>query len=344
MKALVTGATGFIGGRIAQSLRERGDEVRGLVRDPGKAGALRSQGVELAQGDMEDLPSLTRAVEGVDRVYHTAAVVGDWPDVAHTKRVNVDGTRALLEASVAAGVTRFIHISSLAVYGNKHHHGTDESAPYKYGDTYTDAKIESELVVRAFQDAGKIETVRLRPGFVYGPGDRLLIPKISEALREGKFMFVGDGSKQMNCIYIDDLGDISLLAGDAPQANGQAYNVTDGTQTKLRDFITFIANALNLPVPTRKVPPVIAVAGCYGSEYLARALGVKKAPLMNISRLRFLYYNQYYSIDKAKRELAWTPKFTYREGLPPTLAWATGKTQTNELLSGAKDPAITDVR
>jgi 2-alkyl-3-oxoalkanoate reductase len=328
MLTLVTGATGFIGGRIALALRERGLEVRGLVRDPQKAAFLREQGVELAQGDMEDVASLRRALEGVERVYHTAAVVGDWPDPAHTRRVNVDGTRELLEASVAAGVRRVVHISSLAVYGNKHHHGTDESAPYRYGDTYTDAKIESELVVNAFQQAGKIETVRLRPGFVYGPGDRLLIPKIREALLGKKFMFVGDGSKQMNCVFIDDLADVALLAGDTPQANGEAYNVTDGTDTPLRDFVGVIARSLNLPLPTRQVPPVIAVAGCYTSEYVARWVGVKQAPLMNISRLRFLYYNQYYSIDKARQELGYAPRFTYREGLPLTLAGATGSSPT----------------
>ncbi len=334
MLTLVTGATGFIGGRIAQVLSARGDEVRGLVRDPGKAGALRELGAQLAAGDMEDHDSLIKAVQGVERVYHTAAVVGDWPDPDHTRRVNVEGTRALLEASVAAGVKRFVHISSLAVYGNRHHRGTDESAPFRYGDTYTDAKIDSERAVLAFQAAGKIETVRLRPGFVYGPGDRLLIPKIREALRDNKFMFVGDGSKQMNCVYIDDVGDIALLAGDAEVANGQAYNVTDGTQTPLRAFITFIAESLGLPVPTRRVPPPLAVAGCYTSEYVARLLHVKKAPLMNISRLRFLYYNQYYSIEKARRELGYAPRFTYREGLPPTIAWATGQPQPQPVARG----------
>jgi nucleoside-diphosphate-sugar epimerase len=328
MLNLVTGASGFIGGAIARALHERGDQVRGLVRDPEKAGALRALGIELVQGDMEDVASLKRAVEGVDCVYHTAAVVGDWPDPAQTQRVNVDGTRELLEASVAAGVRRFVHISSLAVYGNRHHHGTDETAPYRHGDTYTDAKIDSELVVRAFQDAGKIETVLLRPGFVYGPGDRLLIPRLREAISSGQFRFVGDGTKQMNCVYIDDVADIAVKAGTAPDAVGQAYNVTDGTDTKLRDFIALIAGAFNLPMPTRKVPPAVAVVGCYASEYGARLLRVKKAPMMNISRLRFLYYNQYYSIDKARRELGYAPRFSYREGLPITIAWATGEPVT----------------
>src|SRR5579871_6140291 len=112
MLNLVTGASGFIGSRICLTLLERGHEVRGLVRDPHKAAELRSRGVDLVQGDMQDAQSLRTAVDGVECVYHTAAVVGDWPDPAHSKLVNVEGTRSLLEASADAGVRRFVHISS----------------------------------------------------------------------------------------------------------------------------------------------------------------------------------------------------------------------------------------
>ena len=115
---------------------------------------------------------------------------------------------------------------------------------------------------------------------------------------------------------------LAFVAGTSLAANGRAYNVTDGSRTPLRDFVGFITNALGMPMPTRHVPPLLAVIGCYGSEYGARLLGVKSAPLMNISRLRFLYYNQYYSIEKAKRELGYAPHYSYREGLPPTMAWS----------------------
>src|SRR6476659_8709822 len=98
MTTLVTGASGFIGSRLATALLERGDRVRGLVRDPGRAKDLGDRGVELVQGDMTDVDSLKRAVAGVERVFHTAATVGDWPDPAESHRVNVDGTRDLLQA------------------------------------------------------------------------------------------------------------------------------------------------------------------------------------------------------------------------------------------------------
>jgi 2-alkyl-3-oxoalkanoate reductase len=322
MLTLVTGASGFIGNRIALALVERGDGVRGLVRDPGRADMLRERGVALAQGDMTDPAALRRAVEGVECVYHTAAMVGDWPDRAQAREVNVEGTRRLLQACVDARVRRIVHLSSCAVYGNRHHRGTDESTAFRYGDTYTDAKIDSERAVLSFTGRGGLETVRLRPGFVYGPGDRMLIPKLLDALTTGKFAYIGNGGKEMNCVYIDDVARIALLAGAKKEASGQAYNVTDGSRTSLRDFITFIVERLKLPAPTRRVPPPLAIMGCYVSEYLGRLLGVKKAPLLNISRLRFLYYNQFYSIDKARRELGYAPAFGYREGLPPTFEWA----------------------
>jgi len=321
MRTLITGATGFVGSRLADALIERGHDVRGLVRDVDRAGALRARGVEVVQGDMTDAGSLRHAVEGVEQVFHTAALVGDWPDPAEIRRVNVEGTRSLVESARDAGVRRMVHFSSLAVYGNRHHRGTDESAAYRYGDPYTDAKIDSERAVLQAAERGDIEAVCLRPGFVYGPGDRTLVPKILDALSSGKFVFVGDGSKQMNCVYVDDVVDAALLGSASGAANGRVYNITDGSIPALREFIGFIADYTGLARPTRHVPPAIAVVGCYTSEYVGHLLRVKRAPLMNISRLRFLHYNQHYSIARARAELGYSPRFTYREGLPPTLDW-----------------------
>ncbi len=325
MKVLITGATGFMGARLAAAALERGDSVRGLVRDLDRAADLRAAGVETVQGDMLDSDSLGRAVQGVDCIFHTAAVIGDWPDRELSRRVNVEGTRQLVSLAIDAGVRRVVHFSSLAVYGNQHHRGTDESAPYRYGDIYTDAKIDSERAVFELARDGAIEAVSLRPGFVYGPGDRTLIPKILEALGDGKFMFVGDGSKQMNCVYVEDVVQAAMLASVASGVSGHAYNVTDGQIPPLKEFIGFIAEYCELPMPTRHVPPALAVAGCYASEYVGHLVGVKQAPLMNISRLRFLYYNQAYSIERACAELGYAPRFTLREGLPPTLEWFTGR-------------------
>ena len=319
--SLVTGGSGFVGNRLARALVERGDRVRALVRDPAGSADLSALGVELVQGDMTDEASLRRAVEGVDRVFHTAAVVGDWIDRRQAAEVNVEGTRRLLEAAVAAGVTRAVHVSSLSVLGTKHHHGTDESAPYVYGDPYTDTKIDSERVALEFAAEGRIEVVVIRPGFVYGAGDNHVLVPLVERLRGGGFAFIGDGGKELNTVYIRDVVRAALLADETPGAAGQVYNITDGRNTTIREFVTFIAEYLAIPPPTRQVPVPVAKAAAVLMESVWRAVGAKNPPPLNKSRLRFLYYNQGYSIEKAQRELGYEPQVGYREGLPPALDW-----------------------
>src|SRR3990170_2888497 len=191
--SLVTGGSGFVGNRLARALIERGDRVRALVRDPARAADLSALGVEVVQGDLTDEASLRRALEGVDRLFHTAGLVGDWIDRRQAVEVNVEGTRRLLAAAVEAGVTRAVHVSSLSVLGTRHHHGTDESGPYVYGDPYTDTKIDSERVALEFGSGGRIEVVVIRPGFVYGAGDNHVLAPLVERLRSGGFVFVGDG-------------------------------------------------------------------------------------------------------------------------------------------------------
>ncbi len=322
MPILVTGATGFIGGHLARALLKRGDEVRALVRNEDLARPLRDAGVHLAMGDLGDIETLRHAVKGADAVYHCAALVGDWLDPAEARRVNVEGTDNLLAACAAAGVRRLLHFSSLSVLGSRHHFGTDESAPCVYtGDVYPDSKIDSERRVMEAAQRGSIEAVILRPGHVYGPGDRQLLPRLLDNLASGRFAYIGDGSKHLNNLYIKDLEQASFLAEGKPEAVGQAYNLTDGSQTRLDEFVTFIAEYLGMPAPTRRFPPPAAWLACYGLEFWSRMTRATAPPLLNRTRMKFLYFNQDYSIEKARRELGYTPRYTYREGLPPTLDW-----------------------
>jgi nucleoside-diphosphate-sugar epimerase len=318
----VTGATGFIGGRLVDSLVEEGHKVRVLVRRPEGSPLLQRDGVEPVQGDLGDPAGLEDAVRGAERVFHCAGLVGDWLTHADARRINVEGTRALLSACTAGGVERVVHLSSLSVYGLGQHRGTDESAPLRYsGDAYIDSKIDAERMVRVAADRDGLQVVIVRPGFIYGPGDLRFLPKLLDALGKRQFVYVGDGTKLLNLSYVDDVARGMLLAAGDPQAAGQAYNLTDGTETSLRAFVEGLCDSLGIPPPTKKIPPPVAFAAAHGVERLARARKAKEAPRLTVGRMRFLYYNQHYSGDKARRELGYTPQFTYREGIPPTLAW-----------------------
>lgn len=322
MISFVTGGTGFIGQRVVTALVQAGHKVRVLARDPSRARGLDLPGVELVQGDLGQPASLDDALVGAQRVFHCAAQVGDWLRPEETWRVNVEGTRALLAACVTAGVERVVHLSSLSVYGLCHHHGTDESAPHRYsGEAYIDSKIDAERMVRVFMDKAGPEIVILRPGFVYGPGDQRFMPRLLDALARRQFVYIGDGSKVLNISYVDDVAQAAVLAGATVAAAGNAYNLTDGTETSLRTFVEFICQELGIPAPKRQLPPPVAWAVCRGVEAVARARRAPEAPRLNRGRMRFLYYNQRYCIGKARRELGYHPRYTYREGLPLTLAW-----------------------
>jgi len=321
MRCFVTGATGFIGSRLVDSLVGAGYEVRALVRDPTRAATLERAGVSPVIGDVAEPAGLAEALSGAQRVFHCAGLVGDWLDHDEARRVNVDGTRALLSASAAAGVERFVHLSSLSVYGLGHHRGTDESAPLRYsGDAYIDSKIDAERMVRVWAGRDGPDCVIVRPGFVYGPGDRRFLPKLLDALARRRFVYVGDGSKLLNLSYVDDVATALLLAGSVPAAAGRAYNIVDGTETSLRDFVEFLCDRLGLPAPTRRIVVPMGQAAAWAAETLARARRRPEAPRLSRGRLRFLAYNQHYSGVRATGELGYRPRFTYREGLPPTLA------------------------
>jgi nucleoside-diphosphate-sugar epimerase len=324
MITFVTGATGFIGGRLVESLVETGHKVRVLVRDPARAAAagLDRPGVELVRGDLAQPAGLAEALSGASRVFHCAGLVGDWLRPDDAQRVNVEGTRALVAACAEARVERFVHLSSLSVYGLGQHRGTDESAPLRYsGDAYIDSKIDAERMVRVLAGRDGPEFVILRPGFIYGPGDRRFLPKLLDALARRQFVYVGDGAKLLNLSYVDDVATAMLLAASVPAAAGGAYNIVDGTETSLRAFVEFLCQRLGLAAPTKRIPPPVGFAACYAAEAVARLRRATEAPRLSRGRMRFLYYNQHYSGALAERELGYRPRFTYREGVAPTLAW-----------------------
>lgn len=322
MLCFVTGGTGFIGGRLVDALVEQGHKVRVLVRRPEGSPELHQAGVELVHGDLGDRARLEEAIAGAEWVFHCAGLVGDWLTQDDARRVNVEGTRDLLAACAASGADRVVHLSSLAVYGLGQHRGTDESAPLRYsGDPYMDSKIDAERMVRVAADRDGLAAVIVRPGFVYGPGDRRFLPKLLDALGRRQFAYVGDGSKLLNLSYVDDVARAMLLAAADPSAAGDAYNLTDGTETSLRDFVECLCEHLGLPAPTRHVPPPVGWAAAFAVEGIARLRRANEAPRLSRGRMRFLYYDQHYSGEKAQRELGYHPQFTYREGIPPTLAW-----------------------
>ena len=247
-RSLITGATGFVGGHIAEALVQRGWQVRAIVRQSSDTKYLEGLGVKLHRGELSDPRFVNEALADVEVVVHSAAKVGDWGPVDDYRAVNVEQLRVLLDACKGKKLSRFIHVSSLGVYEGRHHYGSDESVPLpkRHADGYTQSKVESEqLALRYYRDYG-VPVVVLRPGFVYGPRDRTVLPRIIDNLRRHQIRYPGGGNAAMNTIFVGNFVQAVLLALDNPKAVGQVYNLTDGEFVSKRRFIETICDALVL--------------------------------------------------------------------------------------------------
>jgi nucleoside-diphosphate-sugar epimerase len=323
MHYLITGATGFIGGHVAEACVERGQRVSAIARPGGDAALLEQWGATVHRGDLTDPAFVRKALEEVDVVVHCAAKVGDWGPVEAYRAVNVEGLRALLEACKGHSLSRFLHMSSLGVYPARHHHGTDETAPLpeRHADGYTQSKVEAEqLALRYYRDFG-VPVVVLRPGFVYGPRDRTVLPKLVYGLQIGKLRYPGGGQAALNTIYVGNLVEAVFLAVGHEGAVGQVYNLTDGEHVSKRRFIEYIADALGLPRPTRTPPLWAAKVVTRVVEGWAHLTGAREAPAFTQARLKFFAYNLDFSIDKARRELGYRPRFGFEDGMFRTMQW-----------------------
>jgi nucleoside-diphosphate-sugar epimerase len=326
VRYLITGATGFVGGHVAEACVARHYTVSTIARPASDMALLERLGVAIYRGDLTDPEVVRKAVRDAEVIVHCAAKVGDWGPVEDYRKVNVEALRFLLDASKGQGLERFIHISSLGVYPLRHHHGTDESfpLPVRHKDGYTQTKVEAEqLALKYHRDFG-VPVVVLRPGFVYGPRDRLVMPKIIENLRSGQFRYLGSGNQALNTIYVDNLVEAVFLAADAPNAVGEVFNLGDDEPVSKRRFIEAIAAALKLPPPQKSVPLWLARLLCSLMEGSARLRSAKEAPRLTQARLKFLGMNLDFNIDKAKRVLGYRPRVGFERGMQETMAWYRG--------------------
>ena len=302
---LVTGASGFVGGVLVRHLLDEGKRVRGMVRSDAQAEGLRALGADAAVGDLSDVDSLVRAVDGIAGVYHIAALFRQtgFPDeVFHD--VNAEGTRRLLDASINVGVRRFVHCSTVGVLGHIENPPADEDTPYHPGDVYQRTKMEGEMIALETFRAGAISGVVIRPAMIYGPGDARTL-KLFRMIARRRFFYVGKGQAAVHWVDVRDLARAFRLAMEHDTIDGEVYIVAGKTSVTLEAMCREVADQLGVPPPWLRLP--VRPVQWAGSlcEMICRPLGVE--PPLYRRRVDFYTKSRDFNASKAQRDLGFEP-------------------------------------
>ncbi|MEV4627266.1 NAD-dependent epimerase/dehydratase family protein [Micromonospora sp. NPDC049523] len=314
MRVLVTGASGMLGGAVATALALRGDRVRVLQRRPSGLA-----GVDERRGDITDPAAVREAVDGVDAVVHLAAKVsmtGSWPLF---QQINIDATAALLDAARAAGVTRFVQVSSPSVA----HHGTDlvgvgadRADPDRARGDYARSKASAELLALA-ADSPDFAVVAVRPHLVWGPGDTQLVARIVERARSGRLAMVGRGTALIDTTYVSNAAEAMVAAldraGDAA-VHGRAFVVTNGEPRTVAELVERICVAAGVTPPRLRVPVAAAKIGGGAVERVWSALRRTEEPPMTRFLAEQLSTAHWFDQRHTRAALRWAPRVTLEEG------------------------------
>jgi nucleoside-diphosphate-sugar epimerase len=320
-RVLVTGATGFTGGALARRLVSDGAQVRALVREPARAEPLTALGIEIAHGDLRDPTSLRKALCGVDVVYNIAAVYrqqGIEPQLF--REINRTGVQHLLDAATEAGVSRFVHCSTVGVHGHVKHPPAAEDAPLAPGDLYQESKLDGERIAARYMAEDRLPITIFRPAGIYGPSDSRFL-KLFRGIKRGRFPMIGDGRVLYHGIYIDDLLDGIIRCGTLDQAIGETFILAGPEYTTINELVAIVAEEVGARPPWLRIPlaPIyVAAAAC---EAVCKPM--KLEPWLHRRRVDFFTKSRAFDISKARRDLGYAPQVSLREGVARTAAWYT---------------------
>ncbi|MEO8456252.1 MAG: NAD-dependent epimerase/dehydratase family protein [Chloroflexota bacterium] len=327
MKALVTGATGFLGSHIAERLVQRGEQVRALVRPTSRTSFLEGLGVEIVRGDVTDAPSLPAALSGVDVVYHAAAMVSDWAAWDEFKSVTIGGTRNMLKAARDANVGRFLYVSTDGVYRYQDlRHGVTEETPMErhFGafDYYRRSKTAAERIVRKYMERGDLPVTIVRPALILGERDAAMLPGVIQHLSLPGSIYLGSGRNRLPIVYAGDVAELSILAATNLPSAGQTYNAVNEEYVTQRDLFAITSEEAGVPSPKRSLPFRAAYTAALAMELSSRVRGWSHRPSLTRFSANLLGIDYVESSAKAGHELGWKPEVGYREAVRRSVEWS----------------------
>ena len=306
MKVLVTGANGFTGSHLVKALEQRGDVVVGLVRKSSNFDRLSGCKVKLVYGDISDRDALKTAMTGVDWVFHTAAYVElGLVDAAKMERVNVAGTRAVMEVAQAAGVSKVVYCSTIGVFGDTQGRVVDETFQREQTDfssAYDRTKYDAQQIVDHFAAQG-LPVVSILPSGIFGADDPHFGPVMQQFLKGGLKLWAG-GDRITGIVHVDDLVAAMILAAEKAKP-GEHYIISAGDLTT-REMFGILSQESGVPVPREAPKPLVRLAG-----NLLDPIGrlFKWQPPLSRERVHYVY-DRCVRVDasKAHTELGWQPR------------------------------------
>ncbi len=322
LTTLITGGTGFIGSRLALACAERGENVRVFAQrntpaERQNCQQLEQHGITIVEGSVTDPDAVARACDGVDVIYHLAAAQheANVPD-KHYYDVNVEGTRNMLQAAVEKGVGRFVHGSTIGVYGIANNGPVRDDSPLQPDNIYGITKLEGEKVVRQFFDKLPIAIVRISE--TYGPGDRRLL-KLFHGIQKGRFFHIGDGRNMHHLVYIDDLLEGLQLAATEGAAVGKTFVLAGPKAVTTEEMIRCVCRAANVSAPRLRIPLWPLMTTAVVMEGVMRPLGIQ--PPLHRRRMNFFVKSFQFSCDDARQLLRYEPRVNVEEGIRRTHEW-----------------------
>jgi nucleoside-diphosphate-sugar epimerase len=319
MKVLITGATGFTGGILAQKLYKHGEDVRVVVRNKSKLRLTNVPYKEVIEADITDAKAVERAVKGVEEVFHIAALFrqAGIPDQAYWD-VHVQGTQNLLDSSLKFGVKRFVHCSTVGVHGHIDDPPADENYRFSPGDIYQVTKLEGEKKAIQFHRETGLPVTVIRPCPIYGPGDLRLL-KLFKLASLKITPILGRGDVFFHMVYVDDLVDALILASKKEAAIGEIFIAGGPEYLTLNEIVDLIAEITGRPNTKVHLPAKPFQILGFVCEKICIPLGIE--PPIYRRRVDFFTKSRAFDISKARNLLNYQPKISLRDGLTNTVAW-----------------------
>ena len=320
---LVTGATGFIGVHLIRALKKNGLRINALVRNLDNARRLLGDGVTFIKGDIFNTDRLAEAVRDADTVFHLVSKTHDFSTHAGIEddyyRINVMGTRNLIEACLSGKIKHLVYFSSVKAMAEKAPHTIDEQFTPQPTTAYGRTKLEAERIVRCFSGRHQFAASIVRLPLVYGPGNKGNMLAMIKAIDSGRFFLIGDGSNIRSMVYVGNVVDAALATASVNNPSDKIYIITDGVDYTLREIYETVAGELGRKKRSISIPLGLAKTAAKAGDIGHRLTG-KTFPF-NTDMFEKLTSSLTVSSDFIFRDIGFRPKFTWNDTVSETIRW-----------------------